>query len=161
MVGDVSILPFPDHSFDMIAAFGAFHWFEDQQSVGEIKRCLKENGIFSVVNKYDSGNLRNEYRTVLKKILGDFPESSKKRYNPVKILGKNGFSSIEEKIFLTTEIYSLPEYITYLQSISLWNSILNEKKVLVQEALEKHYKKFLIDGKIKREVEIRVVIGRK
>ncbi len=39
-------LPFGSGYFDIVAAFTAFHWFNDEGSLIEIKRVLKQDGIF-------------------------------------------------------------------------------------------------------------------
>lgn len=48
LVADVEHLPFEDSNFDVITVGTAFHWFVNEKSVTEIKRVLKEQGLFFV-----------------------------------------------------------------------------------------------------------------
>lgn len=48
IVADVEHLPFSDKSFDIITVGTAFHWFVNKESITEIKRVLKDNGLFFV-----------------------------------------------------------------------------------------------------------------
>ncbi len=45
-VADVEQLPFGDSYFDVVTVGTAFHWFVNEKSVSEIKRVLKEKGLF-------------------------------------------------------------------------------------------------------------------
>ena len=47
-VADVENLPFADKSFDVVTVGTAFHWFVNEKSVTEIKRVLKDGGLFFV-----------------------------------------------------------------------------------------------------------------
>src|SRR5688572_476862 len=44
-------LPFENNHFDAVTAFSAFHWFRDKKSLSEIKRVLKKDGRFFIINK--------------------------------------------------------------------------------------------------------------
>ena len=74
--GDVTALPYPDHSFDIVTAFDTINFWTDLDSaMTEIRRVLKENGLLLIVNGYpDPGSKwyefvkckdENEYRAML------------------------------------------------------------------------------------------------
>jgi ubiquinone/menaquinone biosynthesis C-methylase UbiE len=48
IVADVENLPFKGQSFDVVTVGTAFHWFVNEKSISEIKRVLKNNGLFFV-----------------------------------------------------------------------------------------------------------------
>lgn len=51
--GDVTALPYPDHSFDIVTAFDTINFWTDLDSaMGEISRVLRETGRFVIVNGY-------------------------------------------------------------------------------------------------------------
>lgn len=51
--GDVTALPYQDHSFDIVTAFDTVNfWTDPDRAVDEIIRILKENGRFVIVNGY-------------------------------------------------------------------------------------------------------------
>lgn len=43
-ISPANSLPFPDNHFDLVTAFTAFHWFNDIESLTEIKRVIKLGG---------------------------------------------------------------------------------------------------------------------
>jgi len=47
-VAEVENLPFAEKSFDIVTIGTAFHWFVNEKSVTEIKRVLKDKGLFFV-----------------------------------------------------------------------------------------------------------------
>ncbi len=48
LVADVENLPFENSNFDVVTVGTAFHWFVNEKSVTEIKRILKDKGLFFV-----------------------------------------------------------------------------------------------------------------
>jgi len=155
-------LPFEDEEFDVITAFGAFHWFCDVKSLTEIKRVLKNGGTLIVVNKNDTGDFRTNYEEIVEKITGEkSPQSVKVGYNPSAILSQNGFSNIVEKNFLHSEKFTISRAITQIQSMSLWNLIPENKKEEALEIFRSLFRKLAIGGMIHRELKIAVVSGNK
>lgn len=47
-VADVEHLPFENDTFDVVTVGTAFHWFVNEQSITEIKRVLKNNGLLFI-----------------------------------------------------------------------------------------------------------------
>ena len=48
LVAEVEHLPFENENFDIVTVGTAFHWFVNEKSFTEIKRVLKNNGLFFV-----------------------------------------------------------------------------------------------------------------
>ena len=154
-------LPFDDERFDIATAFSSFHWFANKKALLEIRRVLKPKGTIFVVNKNDVGDFRKNYRAILKKfIMHDLPDT-KKDYKPVDLL-RDYFESVEEKVFLTKELFSLFEALTYLKSVSIWNLVPENQKKEALKELEKFCKNRMTSEKlVERKLEIVTVLGRK
>lgn len=155
-------LPFPDEMFDIATAFSSFHWFTDKNSLREIQRILKPNGIFFVVNKNDVGDFRDGYRAILNGFIrrGNMPDV-KKNYRPNETL-QAYFANIEERVFTTKETFSFHQAVTYLQSVSLWNLVPAEKKSDALKALDEFCKHRITSGGfVERKIEVTAVLGQK
>jgi ubiquinone/menaquinone biosynthesis C-methylase UbiE len=128
IVAPAESLPFKDRVFDAVTAFSAFHWFTSKKALGEIRRVLKKDGFFFIVNKNEAGDFKKEYKAILSKYIDQELPDIKKDYNPKRILEENGFKNIEAKEFSISEICSVDEALSYIQSVSLWNLIPKSKK---------------------------------
>ena len=159
-VASTSKMPFGNEEFDVLTAFGAFHWFCDDESVVEIKRVLRFGGAFVVINKNEAGDFRKNYEKIIEQVTGvKPPQSIKKEYSPGTILEKNGFSNIITRKFQHTEEFSVLRAIEQIQSMSLWNTVPNEKKQEVLEVLRSHFGKIAEGGMVHRYLEVVVVSG--
>jgi len=154
-------LLFPNEEFDAITSFGAFHWFKDQKSISEIKRVLKTNGVFVVINKNDSGRFRRDYREIISNVVGKLPPSIKRGYNPKNILKRSGFWNVEEKIFETTERFTIGEALTLIKSTGSWNYVPPDLVEKVEHNLTEKLRRMIREGLIYRPVNVAVVSGRK
>lgn len=159
LVAEAENLPFDNNEFDMVTAFGAFHWFRDKKSVMEIKRILKNNGVFVAINKVDNDKFRRIYRTTLKEF-AKLPPSVKKGYSPTIILKRNGFYEIKKKVFPIIEIFSIDEAIVHIQSRGTWNHIPKNLYSTAVKKLKERLLKIVIRGKIQRQMELVVVHGK-
>ncbi len=154
-------LPFLTNTFDIVTAFSALHWFADNDSVQEMYRVLKIGGIVFVANKNEAGNFKQGYKAVLKPfITRDLPDV-KKDYSPRDLLMEANFLDVEERSFQTSEFFTLPQVIAYLQSVSIWNLVPESLKPEALAALEKYCRGGMVNGAIERKLEVMVVCGRK
>lgn len=61
MVGDVTSLPFPDSTFDLVTAFETvYFWPEPEQSFRQMLRVLKPGGCFLICNEADGSDPAQE-----------------------------------------------------------------------------------------------------
>jgi ubiquinone/menaquinone biosynthesis C-methylase UbiE len=151
-------LPFTDESFDLVTAFSAFHWFTDSNSVKEIKRVLKNQGSFVVINKNDIAGIRKDVNKLFTKYRNT--KSVKEEYNPEQILEKAGFIEIATHTVVGTELFTPEQALTYLQSISLWNLVPEQEKEEVLTRVKSFCDKTLKqEGVLKRELETVVTVG--
>lgn len=153
-------LPFQDNHFDIITAFTAFHWFNDERSLIEIKRVLKNNGIFFTALKTNRKNENEEFKkgyfSILKKYAGDNFDTTKNHFNKEFII-KTDFSDIREKSFPVDELYTVEESLLLLQSLSLWNLVSDDEKPKMLEEMKKFYESHLVNGFVIRNREISII----
>lgn len=153
--------PFEDKIFDAVTIFSAFHWFANKEAADEIKRVLKTGGFFFVINKNETGDFKKGYRDVLKKFIPQELPDIKKTYDPKHILEKNGLQNIEVKIFQTSEYFSVEQAVMYLQTVSMWNLVPEDKKNTALRATQDYFKKIAgQDGKVERKLGVSVVSGK-
>ncbi len=151
-------LPFKDESFSVITAFSAFHWFSDSDSITEIKRVLKEDGLFAVVNKNDTAGMRKDINQLFTKYRKT--KSAKHDYNPEQILENSGFEKVTTCTITSTEAFTPEEALTYLQSIALWNLVPEVEKEDMLAKVKSFCDNTLRQERIlKREIETTVVVG--
>lgn len=164
VVATADRLPFSDNEFDIVTAFTAFHWFNNQESLTEIRRVLKPGGIFFAALK---GNQQSEetkafrrgYRDILKKYAGENFDSTKEHFRTD--IYKNIFSDVKEKSFYVDERYTVKEALVLIRSLSLWNLVSEENKSKLIAEMEEFYQKNLIDGFVVRAREIFTLAGMK
>ncbi len=153
--------PFADHTFDAVTAFSAFHWFADTETLIEMKRVLKSDGIFFVVNKNETGNFKKENKEILQRFISKAMTDIKKEYNPVHILNANGLQDVREQHFATAEYFSTDAALAYVQTMSVWNLVSSEKKGTALHALRSHFSAISnLYGVIERKLDVVVVSGR-
>jgi len=152
-------LPFEDGSYDNVSAFGSFHWFCNAIAVNEIKRVLKDNGIFFVINKWDRGKYYQILKNVLKRFNCEKSESVKNDYTPFEILQENNFRNVSSGSFISFEEYSIDEIASLAQTSALWKFVDSDIRPNVIEELTKEYSKELNNGVFIRELEVVVVSG--
>jgi ubiquinone/menaquinone biosynthesis C-methylase UbiE len=152
-------LPFENESFDMVTAFGSFHWFCNEKAISEIKRVLVNGGMFIVVNKWDTGKYFEILKNVLRKFECENPGSVKQAYIPEDILTKNGFIDINKKIFNCVEQYGVDEIVAHAQTSALWNYVSQDKKFRVIDELKREYLFVSNGGNFSRELDVVIVSG--
>lgn len=161
LVAPTEKLPLPDPAFDAATAFSAFHWFANAEAVAEIKRVLKNNGVFFIVNRNQVGEIRKEYLNILRSFANEPIPNAKKNYNPADILKSAGFVNVEEKKLPIIEYLTVEQSLSYAQSTSLWNLIPDTKKQEAIGALDDFFKKSSEDGFVQRPIEIQTVVALK
>jgi len=148
-------LPFKSEQFDIVTAFTAFHWFNNEESLTEIKRVLKTGGIFCAVLKVSSKN-NNGYLSIYKKYVGDSFDSTKNHFEK-EFLVKSSFSDIKEKTFYVDEKYTVDEALTLVKSLSLWNLVPENKKPEMLKELRDFYETELLNGFVVMHREISII----
>jgi ubiquinone/menaquinone biosynthesis C-methylase UbiE len=156
-----NLRPFESAYFDAVTTFGAFHWFANQNAIDEIKRVLMSKGVFFVANKNDVGDFKVGYRAMLTQFIEEKIPDIKNGYNPAKVLVEGSFNGVEKRAFETTELFTLTQAITYLQSVSIWNLVPRYRRETALKAIECYCKERLVNGFVERKLQIVTVVGRK
>jgi len=164
VVASTDRLPFGSKNFDVGTAFTAFHWFNDEESLSEIKRVLKSGGVFFAAlktnRKDENENFKNGYFSILKKYAGDNFDTTKNHFSK-EFLIKVGFSDITEKSFPFDEKYTVEEALTLLKSLSLWNLVKENKKSEMLKEMKEFYESHLVNGFVVRSREIATIVAYK
>ncbi len=160
-IADAKHLSFDNESFNLVTAFGAFHWFCDEESITEIRRVMKSNTFFCIVNKNDVGNFKKDFSNIIYKIINKKVSSVKDAYDPVNILEKNGFKDVKENKIIAPEYFTLEKALLQFQSMHLWNNVSEELRKDTLEVLKKHFSSLSENGLVRRDIEIVTVVGRK
>ena len=154
-------LPFESNKFDLVTAFTSFHWFNNEESLLEIKRVIKEKGIFFAVLKANREDEKEDFKqgyfAILKKYSGDNFDTTKDHYKK-EFLKKVGFSNIIEKSFYIDEKYTVEDALILLQSLSLWNLVEDTKKPEMLKEMKEFYENHLVNGFVIRSREISTFI---
>lgn len=154
-------LPFASGKFDAVAAFSAFHWFRDTQSLAEIHRVLREGGRFFVINKNEVRGFRTGYKPKLAHLLGKALPNPKDNYDPAVIFAETGFGDITTTVFPSMERFSLNDAIRHIQSAAAWGEVPAEKEQEALDLMKNHIAETAVHGQAIRELEIVGVSGKK
>jgi ubiquinone/menaquinone biosynthesis C-methylase UbiE len=158
-VGAAENIPYEEALFDAVTCFSAFHWFNANLALDEIRRVLKPKGLIAITNKNETSNLKNEFRQLLSHfVIGDLPDV-KKKYDPLRELQIHAFSDITKHVEIVSELLSTLEATAYFQSVSLWNLIPNSLKLAALSALEEFCKSRSIGGFVAREVAVETILA--
>jgi ubiquinone/menaquinone biosynthesis C-methylase UbiE len=164
VLGKAEKLPFKNQTFDVVTAFSAFHWFNNDKSIKEIRRVLKPGGIVFSVSKAAWKNWGEGYRrTIIKSIHQEIASFVQDKFNPVKEFKKYKFSNITAKEWNESEIISsVNDGLVYVQSISIWKTVPKNLRPTALLGLREYFKDLKKrTGKIERKFKVKVVAGRK
>ncbi len=161
VVNPANNIPFSEESFDMVTAFSAFHWFYNKESTDEIKRVLRPNGLFLVLNGEDEGPFKKIMREVTKPFIPEGISRGKENYEPKEFLIEQGFKNVEDKLIQIKHDYSINEAILFVQSTSNWAFVPEDKNEEAVNALRKLLEAYANNGIVERPMVIKIVSGRK
>jgi len=162
IVAPASKLPFQSNYFDVVTAFTAFHWFNNEKSLSEIKRVLKPGGIFFAALKTNRKDRDEDfikgYFSILKKYAGDNFDPTGNHFIK-EFLMKVGFLNITERSFYDDEKYTIEQALVFIQSLSLWNCVADDKKIELLKEMREFYENHLVNGFVVRSREIATIVA--
>ena len=161
VLGSGGNIPFSDNYFDIVAAFGSFHWIvwhEKEAAIKEIWRVLKSKGLFLVVNKTDISSLASDVKRVIARNSSEPLLEVRKEYYPEKILESSGFANIKVKQFETVEKFSIDEALKQVQSMSSWNFVKEDKREATLDEVELLLKNRMMNNIVERKLNV-IVVG--
>lgn len=159
IVSDVVKMPYEDNSFDLITAFASLHWFCTPDAIKEIKRVLRKDGFLCVVNKMEKGSFRESLQEIIEKVMDISIEKTKLNFDPIKTLMDNNFPSVVEYSWDIVEEYTFDEVHHYVQSISAWHFVSDDKRGEVFEKLSEYLEKTFVDKIAKRPIRLSCIIA--
>jgi ubiquinone/menaquinone biosynthesis C-methylase UbiE len=154
-------LPFSDNEFDTVAAFSAFHWFRDEESINEIKRVLRVGKRFIVVNVNEVEGYRANFGEALERELNVRLLHPKRNYYPANILREAGFGDVRTVTWPQEEEFSLADAVRHIQSSGAWAQVPEEKEKVALGVIRQHILANKIGGRILRRTEVQAVSGLK
>lgn len=159
-LGEASKLPFQDKTFDMVTSFTSFHWFCDAKSIKEIKRVLKDGGVLCIVQPRHTAPFAGDLRVMLEKELGKSLPPKYKKADFQTLLIKGGFDITQRQTFKDSHNYTLNQYLTLIQSYSVWNEVPSSEQKQMLEILKNHFATKLKQGFIHDTRDIEVTIAK-
>jgi ubiquinone/menaquinone biosynthesis C-methylase UbiE len=153
-----STIPLVSNVADIVTLFDKFHcFFEDQKRMKEIKRVLKRNGVFFIVNKDEVGGFTIGFREKLEELLKRSFSDGKQYYNPRSVLEQNSFQKITTRHFQLKERFTLKDALHAVQAIVRWKTIPESRRAEVARLLENHIHENRIEGEIARLMNVEVI----
>ncbi len=152
---------FPTETFSLVTAFSAFHWFANDQALGEIRRVLTSGGQFFAANRTMEPSYREAYRTALQAWTEQPLPDSKKDYAPTVTLQNAGFINVKEKAFPLSDMLSVEEALAHLQTTSPWNLIPDNRKADALSGMRKFFEAHTVNGAVDQHSAITTVRGTK
>lgn len=164
VIAPANKLPFEPNKFDLVTAFTAFHWFNNEESLSEIKRAMKKDGIFFAAlktnRKDENEDFKKGYYSILKKYAGHSFDATKNHFKK-EFINKAGFLGIAERSFYVDEKYTVEEALILLKTLSLWNLVKENKRSGMLKEMKEFYENHLINGFVIRSREISTITAYK
>ncbi|MBP6085566.1 class I SAM-dependent methyltransferase [Candidatus Gracilibacteria bacterium] len=156
---DARTIPYPQASFDLVTAFTAFHWFTDQAALVEIRRVLKPGGLFCTVQPRHTSPFSGDLRMILSQELQRPFEPSYSNIDFKESLTSCGFTIVQQKIYQDSQHYTLDQYMTLLQSYSVWNQVPSDQSSRLLTILKNHFATKIENGFVRDARDIEVLIA--
>lgn len=131
-------LPFPNASFDMVTVGTAFHWFDKQRSLREIKRVLRPGGAVVVYwARLDHQLFNKRNLSTVFKGLSWRPSGVSRASDNRRALHAAGFTSVHRASLHYSEHYSLTSWLGEIQTTSYYVKLRqNERAIFNKRARE-------------------------
>jgi ubiquinone/menaquinone biosynthesis C-methylase UbiE len=154
-LGKAEKLPFQEKQFDVVTAFTSFHWFMNLKAINEIKRVLVSKGAIGIVYPFHINTFDKNHRMLIEQTLKQkFPSKYREIMRLEVFLKQHGFTNIQIKKTTITHKYTLNEWLTLLQSYSIWNYVPVNRRAEILKIFKNHYKQYLKNGFIYDKQEI-------
>jgi ubiquinone/menaquinone biosynthesis C-methylase UbiE len=153
-------LPFSRGSFDIVAAFSAFHWFPQPSSIHEMQRVLRPGGMILVVNRSSVGSFDSAAKDIMRSFAGIEIPRRKAGYDPSATMEAAGLLDVQVRHFTISEFYTERQAADYFQSLSAWNFVPARARHEAMESIRRYVDELLLRGIVERRVDIAVYLAR-
>ncbi len=159
VIGKAEAIPFKDASFDAVACFRAYHWFDPARAVPEMMRVLRPGGRIAIANMTGGDGLYEEFRRLVARFVdGDLPDH-RKTYDPKRDLRAHGLRVIDEQTEREEITTSVADFSAQLQTISAWNLIPDSRLPAARYALSEFCEARAKDGTVARVLVYDTIIA--
>lgn len=135
VIGKAEAIPFKDATFDAVACFCAYHWFDPVRAVPEMIRVLRPDGRIAITNMTGGDGLYEDFRRLVAQfVAGELPDH-RKTYDPKRDLRVHGMRVIDEQTEREQLTTTVADFSAQLQSISAWNLIPESRLPAARDAL--------------------------
>ena len=150
VIGKAEAIPFKDATFDAVACFRAYHWFDPARAVPEMIRVLRPDGRIAIANMTGGDGLYEDFRRLVAQFVsGELPDH-RKTYDPKRDLRAHGMRVIDEQTEREQLTTTVADFSTQLQSISAWNLIPESRLLAARDALSEFCEARANDGMVAR-----------
>lgn len=141
-VAPADAMPFQNNEFDVVTAFGAFHFFYNSESVAEIKRVLKHQGLFVVTEGMRGNHEPDYFRECVEEVIAR-PLPRPSIINVGEVFRNNGLEEIAQREFQYELQFPFDKFLEYMQSRRYWNNVHeNERPAVVAHVRERFSERY-------------------
>jgi ubiquinone/menaquinone biosynthesis C-methylase UbiE len=159
VIGRAEAIPFRDETFDAVACFRAYHWFDPARAVPEMMRVLRPDGRIAIANMKGRDGLYDDYRKLVAQFVTGALPDHRTTYNPKRDLTTHGLRIVDEHVEHEVETNTVLDMITQFQSLSVWNLIPEGRLEIALDALTQFCHSRAVDGMISRELVYETIIA--
>ncbi len=159
VIGKAEAIPFKDATFDAVACFCAYHWFDPTGAVPEMMRVLRPDGRIAIAKMSAGDSLYEEFRRLVAQfVAGELPDH-RKTYDPKGDLRAHGMRVIDEHSVREQQATTVADFSAQLQSISAWNLIPESRLPAALDALGEFCKARAKGGTVARALVYDTIIA--
>jgi ubiquinone/menaquinone biosynthesis C-methylase UbiE len=159
VIGQAEAIPFKDATFDAVACFRAYHWFDPARAVPEMMRVLRPDGRIAIANMTGGDGLYEEFRRLVARFVGSELPDHRKTYDPKRDLRAHGMRVIDEHNVREQQTTTVADFSAQLQSISAWNLIPESRLPAARDALSEFCEARANDGMVARVLVYDTIIA--
>jgi ubiquinone/menaquinone biosynthesis C-methylase UbiE len=159
VIGRAEAIPFRDGTFDAVACFRAYHWFDPARALPEMMRVLRPDGRIAIANMKGRDALYNDYRKLVAQFVNAELPDHRKTYDPKRDLAAHGLKVVAEHVEREIQTGTVLDMITQFQSVSVWNLIPEGRLEIALDALTEFCRSRATDGVISRELVYDTIIA--
>ncbi len=120
LTGAAESIPLPDASIDGVFAAQAFHWFANDDAVGEIARVLRSRGVFALIwnEPGEPSPLPEAYRVYLETLHAPSLQEIQRGARWADLIARGPFDELREEVFVHEQAQDREGVLAFAQSVS-------------------------------------------
>lgn len=119
--GNAESIPFPDGLVDGVFAASAFHWFANDDAIGEVARVLRPGGVFAVVwnETMDPSPLPEPYLARTQVLFDEVRQDANLEEDRFDVIARGPFGELHEAAVEHEQRQTRDLTLSFLRSISV------------------------------------------